>query len=320
MTAAPPLVVWRLLDGKAGHEKQSAALVEALGALSPVDAHDFHVCGNGQFRREVVKGAFSMCAPPSAAPLPALIVGAGHRTHLPMLVARQAWGGKCVALMKPTLPSGLFDLIFVPTHDHSRRKPNLVETDGVLCAAPPAAPLRKDERRGLILLGGESRHFVWRNAAVAGAVAAIVQAAPEVSWTVCDSRRTPARLEQALPAAANLRFRSWRAAPPGFLGEALATAGYAWVTADSSSMLYEALAAAAAVGVIDLPQKRRGVNKHARGIAELRAARRVHCSTDGFRLPAFGNGQAKAHEPENRRCARIVMERLLDRPGAGAAA
>lgn len=309
--ASPPLVVWRLLDGKIGHEKQSAALVEGLAALSPVDGHNFDVRGRGRFRRQALKSALSTGATPSRAPRPALIVGAGHGTHLPMLIARRVWGGKCVALMKPTLPAALFDLVFVPAHDRSRRKPNLVETEGVICAAPAAS---KDQRRGLILLGGESRHFAWRGEAVAATVSAIVQAAPEVFWTVCDSRRTPQRFEQALPVAANLRFRSWRAAPPGFLGEALATAAYAWVTADSSSMLYEALAAAAVVGVIDLPAKRRGLNKHARGIAELRAAGRVRRSSESCHLPTLGSGQVRVREAENRRCARIVMERLLDSP------
>ena len=313
MTGAtsPPLVVWRLLDGKIGHEKQSAALVEALAALSPVEGHNFNVRISGQFRREALKSALFTGTTPSRAPRPALIVGAGHGTHIPMLIARRAWGGKCVALMKPTLPAALFDLVFVPTHDRSSRKPNLIETEGVICAAPAA---NKDQRRGLILLGGESRHFAWRNEAVAATVSAIVRAAPEVFWTVCDSRRTPQRFEQTLPVAANLRFRSWRAAPPGFLGEALATAAYAWVTADSSSMLYEALAAAATVGVIDLPAQRRGVNKHARGIAELRAVGRVHCSSDSCRLPTLDSGRVEVREAENRRCARIVMERLLDSP------
>ena len=305
--AAAPLVVWRLVDGKVGHEKQSAALLQALAALRPLDTHDFDVRVKRRFRREVLRHALSANAAASELPPPALIVGAGHRTHLPMLIARAACGGKCVALMKPTLPTTLFDLIFVPAHDRTRHRSNLVETEGVIC---PSVVPRKDERSGLVLLGGHSRHFAWSNNEVAGAVGAICRLTPEVSWLVCDSRRTPSQFAETLPRTDNMRYVSWRDTPRDFLERALATARYAWVTVDSASMLYEALSAAAQVGVIDLPLKHpRRANKHARGVAKLHDAGRVHSSRDGFRL--LGPGATTAFEPENRRCARILVERLL---------
>ena len=309
MTAAAPLVVWRLLDGKAGHEKQSAALLQALAALRRLETHDLDVRGKWLVGRQGRRQASSGSAAAPALPPPALIVGAGHRTHLPMLMARRAHGGKCVALMKPTLPTTLFDLIFVPAHDRTPRRPNLIETEGVICSSVVGP---KDDHSGLILLGGHSRHFAWSNDEVAGAVAAIGRLAPEVSWLVCDSRRTPGGFAETVPRIDNLEYLSWRDAPCGFLERALATARYAWVTVDSASMLYEALSAAAQVGVIDLPVKRpRRANKHARGVAKLRDAGRVHSSRDGFRLTSAGAARAAVVEPENRRCARILAERLL---------
>ena len=140
-------------------------------------------------------------------PEPDLLVGAGHRTHLPVLVTRIVCGGRTVVLMRPTLPGRWFDLLFVPEHDRIRRKANVVETRGVLC---PAVAGDRQRHTGLILLGGTSPHFHWSNRDVCHKIAAIVGEAPDVRWQVCDSRRTPEDLPEHLPDAPNLSFRHWR--------------------------------------------------------------------------------------------------------------
>ena len=117
-------VVWRLVDGKPGHEKQSAGLLQALAEFTPLAVYEFDMRFKAllwrQLRRYVQRR-------PADIPSPDLIVGVGHRTHVPMLLARAVCGGRSVVLMKPTLPHGLFDLVFVPRHDRYRRKGNLVE-------------------------------------------------------------------------------------------------------------------------------------------------------------------------------------------------
>lgn len=312
MTAsARRLVVWRLLDGKPGHDKQSAGLVQGIEALRSVEAYDFDMRFKALFRRQLGGHALGAWArtPPDAPP-PALILGAGHRTHMPMLLTRRVCGGKCVALMKPSLPAMWFDLVFVPGHDRYRRGPNTVETQGVICRVGDG---EKDVRAGLILVGGESRHFQWSNDQVAASVAAVARGAPEVAWEICDSRRTPAGFAACLPPLDNLRYRAWNEVPADFLERALAKAAYIWVTLDSASMLYEALAAQGRVGVIDLPPTpSRRPNKHSRGVAALLAEGRVWLASRQPRLPLLTPGEAGRFEPENRRCARIVVERLLD--------
>lgn len=302
-------VVWRLVDGKPGHEKQTAGLLQGLEALREVESFDFDMRFKALFWRQVRRHALGERVSPAAdVPAPDLFVGAGHRTHLPMLLARKAVGrGKCVALMKPSLPTRLFDLVFVPRHDRYQTAGNVVETAGVIC---PSAEGDKDPRAGLVLVGGESRHFKWDNHHVASAVLAIANAAPEVAWQVCDSRRTPAGLPAALESVRNLRYRPWRETSADYLERALATAANVWVTADSASMLYEALAAEARVGVIELPEQRpRQPNKHAAGVRALIAEGRVRSFGAGPRLP--GAPALAMSQAENRRCARIVLERLL---------
>ena len=303
----PGLVVWRLIDGKPGHEKQSAGLLQGLEALRCVDVHEFDVRAKAPFWGQV--RARVQCRS-ATVPAPDILVGVGHRTHLPLVLARAACGGKSVVLMKPTLPHALFDLIFVPRHDRCQQRSNVVETNGLVCPSADASNADKTPRSGLILLGGVSRHFEWRSDSVGAQVAAIADATPDVYWQVCDSRRTPASTRHALPDSPNLRYRCWQTTPSDFLAKELATASYVWVTADSASMLYEALSAGAQVGIVPLPAKHPGRdNKHLRGIRRLRDEGHVLSTVDGFRLD--NDNVATPHYAENRRCAKIIIDRLV---------
>lgn len=296
-------VIWRFVDGKPGHEKQSAGLIQGIESIRPIEVHEIDVRLKAFYWRQMRR--FLLGDAPDL-PAPDLLVGVGHRTHLPLLLARLVCGGRSVVLMKPTLPLLFFDLLFVPQHDRVRRQTKVVPTRGVIC------PTRVDDKEtdsGLILLGGPSPHFEWSNQDVGNQVEAIVRESPDLVWQVCDSRRTPPGLQDYLPAATNLALRHWRSLPADFLENALAKAEYVWVSADSASMLYESLSAQARVGIIALEPKRRR-NKHARAIAQLVASGQVSSSANGFRLdPGIDSA---GFIPENQRCAEIVVERLLD--------
>ena len=297
-------MVWRFVDGKPGHEKQSAGLLQALADFTTLAVYEFDMRFKALLWRQLHRRLRHARAD---IPSPDLIVGVGHRTHWPMVIARAICGGRSVVLMKPTLPHALFDLIFVPRHDRYRRKGNLVETRGTIC---PSQSAPKDPGKGLILLGGTNRYFEWSSGHVAHQVAAITNASPEIRWQVCDSRRTPVDLGPALPRAENLIYRPWQSTPGGFLENALRDAHAVWVTADSASMLYESLSVNAQVGVIALNDKRSGrSNKHARGIALLHSQGHVLSSRDGFRLQ--GHLLTPHFFPENRRCASIVRDRFV---------
>ena len=192
------------------------------------------------------------------------------------------------------------------------------ETRGVVC---PSADRPKAGNSGLILLGGANRHFEWTSADVAAQVAAIARASPHVEWQVCDSRRTPERLREALPAAANLRYRPWQSTSGDFLEKALAAARYVWVTADSASMLYEALSASAQVGVIALDVKRPGRdNKHARGIRLLLSQGHVffHCRRLSFgRQPdaaALLSGESALRRDRRGALGQLALTNIIRRP------
>ncbi|MGR8948269.1 MAG: ELM1/GtrOC1 family putative glycosyltransferase [Gammaproteobacteria bacterium] len=105
-------VVWRLVDGKAGHERQTAGFIKALSKITPCDTYEIKTTGFG-----VCRSLFSRALPKLPAAQPDLIIGAGSKCQWPMLLLKHRFGGQTVYFMRPGLPSRLFDLCVVPRHD-----------------------------------------------------------------------------------------------------------------------------------------------------------------------------------------------------------
>lgn len=255
-------VVWVFTDGKAGHENQTRGLLAALARRQPVDARWINVPAYASVLSSLMTRRF---LPGVGLPPPDLLIGAGHRTHLPLLAARRAHGGRTIVLMKPSLPRAWFDLCVIPEHDEISGV-NVQTTRGAL---NPVEAGQKNARAGLILIGGPSRHHGWSANDILSQVETIVTKEKDIDWTLTSSRRTPASTTARLRA---LTFRNLTVVPvtetgPGWLPERLASAAQVWVTEDSVSMVYEALTANAATGVLEVPAKR--ASRIARGIAAL---------------------------------------------------
>ena len=257
-----PVVVWAFTDGKAGHENQTRGLLAALARRRPVDARWINVPAYASVLSSLMTRRF---LPGVGLPPPDLLIGAGHRTHLPLLAARRAHGGRTIVLMKPSLPRAWFDLCVIPEHD-SVAGANVFTTRGAL---NPVEPGKKDAHAGLILIGGPSRHHGWSENDILSQVEAIVAREKDIDWRLTTSRRTPLTTTARLRA---LSFRNLTVVPvsetgPSWLLERLTGAAQAWVTEDSVSMVYEALTANAATGVLGVPAKRE--SRIARGIDAL---------------------------------------------------
>lgn len=289
-------VVWRITDGKKGHEKQTQALLQGLRDLPCQSIQEFTL------------PITSVLSQAKALPAPNLILGAGHATHVPMLACRILFGGKTVLLMKPSVPAILFDLVLVPQHDFCTSLGNVQFTEGVLS---PRIENQPDPMRGVILLGGTNRHFDWNSAEVIQAVMAIASRDPTRTWVVCDSPRTPVTCLTDIEPLDNIVKRPWQETNESFLTELLAVSSATWVTCDSVTMLYEALATKARVGVLMLESNRTHArpNKLLRGINKLSAANRVHLSTSGYELDQVNLDPL--NDSEVQRCAEIIARRLL---------
>ncbi len=292
------LTVWWLRDGRPGHDSQVRGLVAALAREADLAVAEIAV---PPLRRQLFG------ADPCAGHLPPdLLLGAGHATHLPLLMARRRHGGRSVVLMRPSLPLRWFDLCLVPEHDGVRPGPHVEMTRGVVNAVQPG-PLRRDGT-GLLLIGGPSRHHHWDATDLLAQVGAIVAKEPERAWTLTTSRRTPEAFVAQVAALRlpNLEVLPAAATAPGWLAGRLTTAEVVWVSEDSVSMVYEALTGGASVGLLALPP-RGGTGRVLRGLDRLLAdgwvTTHARWCEDGM-LPPPRQGFDEAA-----RCARLLLER-----------
>jgi mitochondrial fission protein ELM1 len=298
------LVVWRFLDGKAGHENQSLGLVKALGEETALQIHDIEVPASWRAWLGLLTGR---CPAGATLPAPDLLIGAGHGTHVALLACRRARGGRAVVLMRPSLPVAWFDLCIVPEHDRVQATGNVFRTQGVLNAVRPSHS--QDPDFGLVLVGGPSSHHGWDEARLCNCVRQVVEDGDRRHWTVATSRRTPASTVAALQTLVDSRVKVVPSAQTaaGWLATQMRRASVAWITEDSVSMLYEALTAGAACGVLPVPVRRPG--RVTEGVRRLLSAQ-VVVSFDDWR---GGQALRPAAQPfdEAARCARWMVSQWL---------
>jgi mitochondrial fission protein ELM1 len=300
----PPLIIWVVSDGKPGHVNQSLGLAEALARAAPTEIVTLPALPAWRAWLALLLKRF----PDNTLTQPDLIIGAGHATHVTLLAARRARGGRAVVLMKPSLPRRCFDLCILPQHDGVAADAQTLVTAGALNRVHPAT--ERDANRGLILAGGASKHFEWDSDAIQVQIKSILARAPDTHWTLTTSRRTPADFLALLPQHSNLTVIPHTATSPDWLPAQFARCGTVWVTPDSASMVFEALSAGADVGVFDLP-----VNPKSRvgqAIAHLADAQRI---TRFANWCAHGTLHPNLHPlAEADRCAEWILEWLKTNP------
>lgn len=246
MTA--PLVVWQLTDGKPGHEHQTLGLIRAMERLMPVQTIRIDLRQQPVGIMDILMRRF-----PNDYPEPSLVLGAGHGTHLALLAAKLATGGRTVVLMKPSLPLSWFDYVIMPQHDHPPHQPHVMGTYGVLNPVTPAPALKQD--RGLMLLGGPSKRHGWDEEGMVSQLKAVLAAHPNVQWQISTSRRTPEHtFLEIRNIAPHAKVWSDSETPQGWVEQQLQEAGQVWVSEDSVSMIFESLTAGGQVGVLQTPR------------------------------------------------------------------
>ena len=184
-------------------------------------------------------------------------------------------------------------------------------TRGALNRVPEELPAK--EARGLVLLGGPSKHHGWDGAVLAPMIARVIAARPELEWVVADSRRTPDGFLRglALPAGVRATKVPHQETAPGWLAGELARAGVVWATADSVSMVHEAVTAGAATGVLPAPAARGGDGgRPARAVRGLVTAGLAVEFPDEPRTPG-----ERFHEAA--RCADWIVTRWFDPAAKG---
>ncbi len=242
--------LWIISDNKPGHLNQSLGLAQALQDQIPtVSLHTLNALSGPVAIRSWISKRY-----PGSEGLPKadIVISAGHRTHLSLLAARRYCGSKCVVIMTPSLPLNWFDLCLIPEHDEPPVRPNVVATRGPLNRVQ--AQTRAPAQNGLILVGGPSKHFCWSDQDTLHQIETIISRSPGMHWTLSTSRRTPASfltcLDGRLKQCSNLTTVPCEQTDQNWLPQQLTMNAQTWVTADSASMVYEALTAGCAVGIL----------------------------------------------------------------------
>lgn len=298
-----PLIIWRFFDGRPGHRNQVLGLTEAILRRTTAECLDVVLTPQERGFRSLLPGRQRSL---KQLPCPDLIVGAGHSTHLPLICARARFGGRTVVLMKPSLPRSLFDLCLVPAADGVTPSARTIVTQGALNRVLPSTSLQPD--LGLILIGGPSEHYGWNSHDLMHQLTAVIRSEPRLQWTLTTSRRTPPDfldLWQRGQLSGTLHLAEHTT--PDWLPAQLQKAGTVWATADSVSMVYEALSAGGRVGLLSVPQKKS--SRVTRGIDALCHGGFVTPFSD-WRNSGFPDRKT---EPLNEasRCAEELLKRLF---------
>jgi hypothetical protein len=243
------LVIWRLTDGKPGHENQSLGLLNSLKNKVKCQSHDIKVSNNFEALFNILTATWPFGR---NLPLPDIILGAGHNTHLHLLAAKRSFGGKTIVLMKPSLPVRWFDLCLIPQHDNYQGGGNYIEIKGVLNSIRPTG--NQKTSKSLIMIGGPSKHFKWSDSGVIAQIYELVKQNPYIEYILTTSPRTP---ESFVAAVRRIKFQNLCIVPyqntiKGWISAKLDECSSAWITEDSVTMVYEGLTAQVAVGLLNL--------------------------------------------------------------------
>ncbi len=207
--------------------------------------------------------------------------------------------------MKPSLPLSWFDVCIIPEHDQAARRDNVITTQGVLNAIEPLAS--KNPSKGLILLGGVSKHYRWCDGSIMRQIEQIIAQTPHIRWTISDSRRTPESLQRRLRQldAPNIEFIPHQLTPHGWVPQQMRDAAVIWTSVDSMSMVYEGLTSGADVGVLQLEP--RANSRIVRGLRQLEGLGRVVTFTQWQQSKDLSRHAEPLNEAQ--RCAQQIASR-----------
>lgn len=258
---------WIITDGKKGTENQCLGLASSLGLTPTV----FQI--KARFPWSLLPPIFwffpliGIKGLPKKEPWPQVLIAASRSASAVAAKIRQLSQGKTLTifLQNPHLSPEKFDIVIAPSHDQLKG-PNVIETLGCLHPVTPKileqAYKEHDSLLGAmnpkkvaILLGGKTRHYqmpVPLLETYATQLRLLAEKNP-ISYMLTASRRTETKCLEAFRKGLGetLKFIWDEKGPNPYLG-ILAHADIILVTADSVSMISEAIATGKPVYILTL--------------------------------------------------------------------
>jgi mitochondrial fission protein ELM1 len=269
--------IWALLGHRRGDNYQVLALVQGLGLpfetrsmrYNPLRRLDNRLLGRSLL--SVLPSAARWLGPP----WPDLVIGIGHRSVPVARYIRHASGGRTrlVQLGNPRSDPSLFDLMItlpqyaIPVSDRVLRLPFAM-------ASPHPAEAATDQEREfldalprphrLLVIGGPNKHWDIADEDVTAAAQVLAERCERDGGTLLaigSPRTRPGSLEAIERVIAGTRHRLVRGSVPRYVC-LLQDADEIHVTADSVSMLSEAIFTGKPVGMIPIRLSPRGRRRH----------------------------------------------------------
>jgi uncharacterized protein len=251
-----------LSDGKPGHVNQSIALARHLGCPFETVRVDFRnrpfkilsylldrvgVYTLSLLRLDPPEGDF--CA----------VVSAGSETYYANKVLARRLGVPSVAIMLPRGYRLDFDRIIAQEHDRPPRRRNILVLPVNLSRVEPQGVFRPraGERYVALVVGGPNPVFGFDRDQFRQALDAVFACFPGYRIVVTTSRRTPAGIEEEIDRYPFEEKIIYSRNPVNPIPDFLASCEYVFLTADSTSMISEAVTfGRARIEIIPLPTRK----------------------------------------------------------------
>ena len=279
-------------DGKPGHVNQAIAFAQHLDLCYDLVPVTFNSRINkgfsyiADFFGYFSTTLFSAQIPPNKY---SAIVSAGSETYYANKTLAKQMGCKSIAIM---LPKGYrldFDLIVAQQHDNPPLKPNIISVPINLTYPRPQDIVVPEAGKSYIgiVVGGDSAHQKMDAALLERQLKQIFELFPEHKVWVTTSRRTTAEIETMLTKYNFERVVFYSKEPVNPIPDFLNYCEYVFITADSTSMISEAVSfGSACVEVLPLGGKKKEGGKLNRLIGRLSDQANLHLF-DGTVAKAF---------------------------------
>ena len=259
------------MGNRAGDNNQLLALANALGFPFETKKLEFNQARRLSFLRSGLTIVASNSRPLIAPPWPDLVIGVGYGSVPVARYIREQAGGrtKLVHIGNPRAALKDFDLQFT-TPQYPRAAPNLIELPFPIGNPARGAVLTSEDRewlskfprpRRLVAIGGAARHWELDHQALIDAIRLIQRKSPAGSLIAVTSNRTRSATRKLLRKLLSGAHEAVVDDHPAF-GTLLAESDEIYVTADSVSMLSEAVLTGKPVGMIPIRRSLRGTVSH----------------------------------------------------------
>ena len=277
-------IIWRLLDGKTGHDKQSLALVKNLKNQTNCKIFNINI---QNLENPFLALIFRNYNLNNGLIKPDIAIGAGHKTHFHLLAIKRYFGAKTVVIMKPSLPFKLFDLCVIPKHDGVKSGGNVFITNTPLLNFN--LNTKKKENIALFLIGGPSRHYHWNSKIVLEQIKNISKKFKFKKLLITTSRRTPTDFidEFKRLKIKNIKLYEHTKIINDWLDKNIIKVKNIWVTNDSYSMLIEAIASGAYIDILELKIKKKSKLSREINSIKMKIRNKITIQNEAKRVAKF---------------------------------